>query len=510
MSEEEKQKADGMSRQQQVDKEFGLGDLLTTPTQSRHVTPKKPFTLWSALSLGFNITNTGISIILVVGNTAFGAGPLFFYSTLLMAAVTFCVAITLGELTSAYPHAGGQYFWAAQLSPAKHRRFFSYMTAILSWAAVICICASSAQASANIVFQMVTLSRPDFAYQRWMGFLAMETFNILAASLTIYEFVLPQLAKGFLIYVIVVTMAIFICLLAPSSPKQSAAEVFGAGKYFNLSGWPNGMAFLIGMNGVNWSFSCLDAATHLSEEIQQPRKNIPKALMCITGMGCLVGVMISLGIYFAAFDLDKTTDIIALLNMVYRGNPTCAYVFGVALLGCLINALSSAHAWQARITWSLSRDKGTPFHSFMSRLAPAPYYTPLWATLWGVCWVALCGLLYLASLTAFNAFISGGVLLQYITYATPAALLLARGRKSFHDRGPFFWPRFGLVANVIVILWTVLTLVVYSFPYFLPVAADSMNYVSVVMVFALVYATAFWIVYGRKHYELADIHLALD
>lgn len=491
-----------------VNKESALHQISTTD-EGHLATLKKPFTVWSALSLGFNITNTGISMVLVVGNTVFGAGPLFFYSTLLIAAVTFCVAITLGELASAWPHTGGQYFWAAQLSPEKHRRFFSYMTAILSWAAVICICASSAQASANITFQMVLLGRPDFVYQRWMGFLAMQGFNMVAASLTIYEYLLPKLSKGALVYVIAITMAIFICLLAPSSPKQSAAVVFGAQEYYNLSGWPNGLAFLIGMNGVNWSFSCLDAATHLAEEVQHPRKNIPIALLCITGMALLIGIMMSLAIYFAAFDLEKTTDIIALLNMVYNNNPTCAYVFGAGFLLCLVNALASAHAWQARITWSLSRDKGTPFHSYMSRLAPAPFYTPLWATLWGVCWVGLCGFLYLGSITAFNAFVSGGVLLQYMTYATPAALLLVHGRKRF-QRGPFFWPRFGPVANVVVILWTCLTLVVYSFPYFLPVAADSMNYVSVMVVFALLHATMFWIVYGRKHYNLADIQLASD
>ncbi|KIW16244.1 hypothetical protein PV08_06295 [Exophiala spinifera] len=503
-------KIQAMSGDQRADKEPAIHSVPTTDTNIGRVsTHKKPFTVLSALSLGFNITNTGISMVLVISNTVFGAGPLFFYSTLLIAAVTFCVAVTLGELVSAYPHAGGQYFWAAQLSPERYRRFFSYMTAILSWAAVICICASSAQASANITFQMVLLSRPDFGYQRWMGFLAMEGYNILAASLTVYEYVLPKLSKGFLMFVIVVTSALFIALLAPSSPKQSAAVVFGAREYFNLSGWPNGVAFLIGMNGVNWGFSCLDAATHLAEEIQHPRKNIPIALLCVTGMGLLVGIMMSLAIYFAAFDLQGTTDIIALLNAVFNNNPTCAYVLGISMLFCLVNALASAHAWQARITWSLSRDQGTPFHSYMSRLAPDPFLTPLWATLWGVCWVGLCGFLYLGSLTAFNAFVSGGVLLQYITYATPAALLLLHGRKNL-IRGPFFWPKFGPVANVIVILWTLLTLIIYSFPYFLPIAADTMNYVSVMVVFAILYAITFWIAYGRKHYRLLDIQLASD
>lgn len=483
----------------------------THSTDVGHVVsrPLKPFTLWSALSLGWNITNTGIGMVLVVGNAAFGAGPLFFYATLLVAAVSFCVAITLGELVSAYPHTGGQYFWVAQLSPERHRRFLSYMTAILTWASIICTTTSVAQALSAITFELVYLTHPDFVYHRWMGFLLMQAYQILGALITIWERFLPKLQKGFLLFSMITTGAIFICLLAPNTPKQSAAAVFGADEYFNLSGWPDGVAFLVGMSGVNWGFACLDAATHLAEEIPQPRKNLPTALLITVGLATVIGVMINLAVFFAATDLENTTSIIALFYAVYHNNPICAYILGVMILLVVFNALAGNHALQARVIWALSRDKGTPFHSHMDRLAPAPFYTPLWATLWGVLWVGLCGFLYLASITAFNAFVSAGITLQYVTYATPALLLLVHGRDKF-PHGPVFWPRFGPVANVVVIVWTLFTLVMYSFPYFLPVEADSMNYMSVVVVFAFIYAGGYWVLYGTKHYSLATIGMALE
>jgi amino acid transporter len=62
---------------------------------------KKPFTILSALSLGYSISNAGTGMLLVVGNAAFGAGPLFFWGTILVAAVSFCVAVSLGELATA-------------------------------------------------------------------------------------------------------------------------------------------------------------------------------------------------------------------------------------------------------------------------------------------------------------------------------------------------------------------------------------------------------------------------
>lgn len=141
-----------------------------------------------------------------------------------------------------------------------------------------------------------------------MGFLLMEAYQVLAALTTIHEHFLPQLQKGFLVLSIVTTLAIFITLLASKSEKQSAAAVFGAEEYFNLSGWPDGMAFLIGMSGINWGFSCLDAATHVSEELPHPRRDVPIAMLCTVGMATVIGIMISLAIFFAAVDLSNVTS----------------------------------------------------------------------------------------------------------------------------------------------------------------------------------------------------------
>jgi choline transport protein len=231
--------------------------------------------------------------------------------------------------------------------------------------------------------------------------------------------------------------------------------------------------------------------------------------MMTVGIGLVVGLAINIAMFFAANDLANFTSIVALLYDIYDENPACAYALGSLLIVSVMSAVACAHAWHSRVTWALSRDKGTPFHAYMSRLAPAPYHTPLWATVWGACWISLCGFLYLGSITAFNSFVAAGICLQYITYATPAALLLLKGRKTF-PHGPFFWPRFGPVANVVVIGWCVITVVMYSFPYFLPVAAESMNYLSAVLVFAFLYAAGYWILYGSKNYELVDLRVILD
>lgn len=468
--------------------------------------PQKPFTMLSAASLGYAISNTPVGVLLVVGNSMFGGSPLFFYGVLLLAFVSFSVAISLGELASAYPHAGGQYFWVAQLAPPSYRRFASYMTAIISWASVVCIGASSCSGTTNLVFQLVAINKPDFQYHQWQGFLVFQAANFFAFFFNLYERFIPVLGKLFLWLSLATFVIHFTTLLSAPSQKQTAHNFFI--EVYNSSGWYDGVAFLIGISGVNWGFSCLDALTHLSEEIPEPRKNIPRALLVTVTIGSITGLLIIFAIFFAAYDMEKTTNILALLDYIYEGRPAISLALGSVLLCSTWSSLVGIQTWQARIAWSLSRDRGFPFHRHLSKLAPHPWDVPFWAHVWSTIWISICGFLYLGSLTAFNSFISAGIVLQYLTYSTPVLFLLVKGRGNF-EHGPFWFPRLGLVANITVVVWTFLTLVFYSFPYYLPVEANTMNYLSAVLVVAFLYALGYWALFGYKHYKLVDLHAIL-
>jgi amino acid transporter len=41
---------------------------------------------------------------------------------------TICISISMAEIVSAIPTAGGPYYWAAILAPAKHSAFASWIT----------------------------------------------------------------------------------------------------------------------------------------------------------------------------------------------------------------------------------------------------------------------------------------------------------------------------------------------------------------------------------------------
>lgn len=70
--------------------------------------------------------------------------------------------------------------------------------------------------------------------------------------------------------------------------------------------------------------------------------------------------------------------------------------------------------------------------------------------------------------------ITACIVLLYLSYAIPVICLLIRGRSNI-PHGPFWLGRVGFVSNIVLLMWTLFTLVMYSFPYAKPVAASNMN-----------------------------------
>ena len=64
------------------------------------------------------------------------------------------------------------------------------------------------------------------------------------------------------------------------------------------------------------------------------------------------------------------------------------------------------------------------------------------------------------------------IALLYVSYAIPVICLLVRGRDNI-PHGPFWMGSLGLFSNIVLLLWTAFTLIMYSFPPAMPVMAGS-------------------------------------
>ena len=96
--------------------------------------------------------------------------------------------------------------------------------------------------------------------------------NVFCFAFNCYGKMLPTVAKVSLWTSLISFLVTMIAVPAAAPTHQTAKFVFAT--FINNTGWAEGgIAFIVGLVNVNWSFACLDCATHLAEEVHQPERS---------------------------------------------------------------------------------------------------------------------------------------------------------------------------------------------------------------------------------------------
>lgn len=287
--------------------------------------------------------------------------------------------------------------------------------------------------------------------------------------------VLPRVATVSL-YTSLISFVVILITVPAAAPTHSDAK-FVFATFVNSTGWASdGLAFIVGLINPNWVFACLDSATHMAEEVGKPEKAIPIAILGTVAIGFVTSWFYCISMFFSISDLEPlltTPTGVPILELYHQAlhNKAGAIVLESLVLATGIGCLIASHTWQSRLCWSFARDRGVPGHQWLSKIHPK-LDVPLVAHTVSCFIVALLGLLYLGSTTAFNSMVTACIVLLYISYSIPIVCLLARGRNNI-THGPFWLGPIGLVCNCVVLLWTLFTLVMYSFPSVYPATAGS-------------------------------------
>lgn len=158
-----------------------------------------------------------------------------------------------------------------------------------------------------------------------------------------------------------------------------------------------------------------------------------------------------------------------------RSGP--AATFFVCLIAFIaFFALNGCQQTSSRLTWAFARDDALIMSKYIGRIHSS-LDVPVFALIANAAIVFIIGCIYLASSTAFNALIGTGLILQQVSFAFPAALLLYRRRSSTYlpTARRIRLGLFGWVANVVTVAFGILTLVFYCFPSEMPVTGGNMS-----------------------------------
>ncbi|OJJ50178.1 hypothetical protein ASPZODRAFT_22854 [Penicilliopsis zonata CBS 506.65] len=447
---------------------------------------------WESIASGFSegLTNGGPAALV--------------WGMLLSISGTMALAMSLGELASICPLAGAQYHWTALLAPPKIRAFCTWMQGwitVFAWQAAgtsICFLV------ATQIQGLMILNYPDYVYERWHGTLLMWAVMLVSLAINIFavrSLPLLQLCGG------IMHIAFFIVLVVPLvllSPRSTSKFVFT--QLLNENGWKsNGVAWCLGMLTVTYSLTGFDGALHMSEEVRNPAKVIPRILIQTIAINGTLAFAFILVLLYCIGDVDTVMStptgypIIAILYQT-TGSVRAATAMQAAITSVGFVSNIAFLASVSRLTWAFARDGGLPYSKFFAKV-DGKYHIPFRS----ICLVSVItmvlSLINIASTTALEAILALTTSSIYVSYTIPVVLMLRK--RLLHEPitfGPWTMGRWGLAVNLYAIVYAIFVCIFVIFPTEVPVSATNMNYSGPVFLGVLLFLICDWLVRGRGRY----------
>lgn len=476
---------------------------------------QRSFSMWSMLALAFCVLGTWSTLAQNLSTGMTAGGPVsILWGLVLVTICNLCIAVSLGELTSAMPTALGQAYWIFRLWTTPTGRFVSYMCAWINTFGWWTLTASQTAFMTNFILAMKTMFEPDWAGAElgWVKFLIYVGITVLLTIINIVacrrERVLPWLNNvvglQFATLFVAFILAFVISVGIKSDHKYESAK-FVFATWLNETGWPNGVIWFTGLVQSAYGLTAFDACIHMIEELPAPSRNGPRILWLSVLIGSVTGFIFMMACLFCVQDLDALKNAslpfieLCLQTVGLTGAAVLISLFIFNGIGQNVSVMTTA----SRLTWGFARDGGLPFSRYLA-LVNTTWNVPVRSLCAQGILIGLVGLLYLFANTVLEAILSVSTIALTVSYAMPIAVLLVVGRDKLPPGGTFKLGRFGYTANVVSLVYCVITSIFFFFPGDPAPALADMNWAIAVFGIMLVVSIGFWFVQGKRSYLQED------
>ncbi|UKZ79686.1 hypothetical protein TrVFT333_007446 [Trichoderma virens FT-333] len=457
------------------------------------------------IALGFNIPNSWAGVATAFSAALTAGGPVsLIYGNFVITAMYASAAVTLAELASVYPTAGGQYHFTSIMAPKRYNRSISYicgMIATVSWI----ICSTSVASITSLCIASIAEFYSGYKANAWQLFLISQGLNVFSLAYNLFLMKRTRWIHDAAFFLTLSTFLTISIVCLARGDKQSSTWVWT--NFQPSSGWPPVVSFFTGLTTHAYMFGGLDSALHLAEETLDASRTVPKALMSTIGIGFFSGFVFSMAMTYCIPSLDIFANDPVPIYKLWRiasKSDTAATVFLITGIVIFTFILIATQQTTSRLIWALARDRGLVFSSQFAKLSPNFGDIPVAALILDAGLIFVCGCISLGSTAAFNALVGVFSLMQMISFALPAALLIYRRRseKVLPRKRAFRVPEIlGWACNIGTVIAAVIETVFFTFPSVLPVTSSNMNYAVVVLAVIVIVMVVNWIVFARKHYQ---------
>lgn len=415
------------------------------------------------------------------------------------------VMLSLAEMASMAPTAGGQYHWVSEFSPPSLQKplsFFVGWMSTLSWQAGTAsgpfLVGTLIQASAIVMY-------PDYAPTNWQGTLMVIAVTILVWALNVFCVRSMPMFQNVMLLIHVFGFLTIIIVFWVLSPRNSAEVTFT--QFTNGGGWGSmGLTLMVGQLSAIYACICSDSAAHMSEEIKDAGKTVPKAMIGAYIMNGSLGIVFLVSYMFMITDVTAALDdatgyphIWVFTQTVSTGGVVALNTIPIVLIfaGTLTYNLSTS-----RQTWAFARDQGLPFSGWIGTVNKKLETPANSVTVTCLITIAL-SLINIGSDVAFNAIISLNVVSLMITYVISIGAVLYRRIKHPELLPACQWSlgRWGVPVNAAGMLYSLWAFFWCFWPEATPVEPSSFNWASVMFFGVSLIALVDYVIRGRKQYK---------
>ena len=419
------------------------------------------------------------------------------------------IAASMAEIASAYPTAGGLYYWASRMRNKNWGWWTAWLNLIGQFAIVAGInFAAAAFLNATIITPL--LSNIGIAYDNTSVILATGDTPILTGQLLTMGVLMgiqlwmniaginlvALLNQVSVWWHIVIVGAVVLLVFVTGQPNQSGLGIFDVKPLDTVGTWDNtflgislnygpaitypiALAFFFSLLQANWTYTGYDASAHVAEETVGARLSSAWGLFLSVAVSAVVGYIFlftltthlpNLSALFPASLDDSATysqyyfgsgvAVIDILkyNLGQLGELLSAGI-AIAMAFCGLSSVASA----GRMLFAFSRDEGLPGAGWMKKVSHR-FRTPANAL------VVIVVISWLFTLAA--GYVGGGTAIVIVTAISTIFLYAAYGiviylgARSEEWRSARVWSlgRWSRPVAMVALLWTVVLMILFSFP----------------------------------------------
>jgi len=410
---------------------------------------------------------------------------------------TLLVGLSMAEVCSSFPTAGGLYYWSAKLAK-RNGAAASWFTGWFNFLGQVAITAGIDFGAAFFINAFLNL---EWGVSTAHGVTILIFAGVLLLHGILNQFGIKLVARlndvSVWWHITGVLIIVAVLIFVPSH-HASASYVFTS--TFNGTGFHSIFyVLLLGLLLAQYTFTGYDASAHMTEETHKASTAGPRGIVMSILVSLFAGWVLLIGITFAIQKTQYAGDLGALVppaqiftNAI--GATGAKLLLLIAIGAQLFCGMSSVTA-NSRMIYAFSRDGALPGSNLWHKVNKRTR-TPTNAIWLAAVGALILGLPYLWNSAAYAAVTSIATIGLYIAYVSPTYLRLRQGA-SF-QRGPWHLGSWSYPIGIIACIWVVFITILFMLPTASPIHWSNFNYTIVAVLVVIGFAGIYWLVSARK------------